>query len=151
VAPGVVDANRCLSWVLQKPGPIPVEYRAVIGDRIYGCDDCQDACPISVRLGRRATIPPVGVTAAWVDALALLDATDDEIERRYRHWYIADRDVRWIRRNALVVVGNVADPADARARHTLERYRADIDPILADHADWATDRLDTRAREQAAT
>jgi epoxyqueuosine reductase len=151
VAPGVIDANRCLSWVLQKPGPIPVEYRAVIGDRIYGCDDCQDACPISVRLGRRATIPPVGVTAAWVDALALLDATDDEIERRYRHWYIADRDVRWIRRNALVVVGNVADPADARARHTLERYRADIDPILADHADWATDRLDTRAREQAAT
>ena len=42
---GVIDANRCLAWVLQKPGPIPLELRAAVGDRIYGCDDCQEACP----------------------------------------------------------------------------------------------------------
>jgi len=144
IAPGVIDANRCLSWVLQKPGSIPAEYRAAIGDRIYGCDDCQDACPISVRLGGRNSIDLDPGADAWVDAIELLDADDDWIDNRYGHWYIADRDLRWVRRNALIVVGNVADPADGRARAVVERYRAHIDPILAEHADWAVARLDER-------
>ncbi len=45
VAPGVVDARRCLAWIVQAPGPIPLEFRTVLGDRIYGCDDCQEVCP----------------------------------------------------------------------------------------------------------
>ena len=146
VAPGVIDANRCLSWVLQKPGSVPVEYREAIGDRIYGCDDCQDACPISVRLGRRDTIELDPDAQAWVDAIALLDADDDAIEQRHGHWYIADRDVRWLRRNALIVIGNVGDPADGRVRRVVDHYRAEIDPILAEHAAWAATRLDERSR-----
>ena len=145
VAPGVIDANRCLSWVLQKPGSIPLVYRTAIGDRIYGCDDCQTACPISVRLGPRDAIELDPNVDAWVDVIALLDATDDDIEQRYGHWYIADREVRWVRRNALVVLGNVGDPLDGRVRRVLDRYRAGIDPILADHAAWAIARLDERA------
>ena len=145
VAPGVIDANRCLSWVLQKPGAIPIEYRAAIGDRIYGCDDCQDACPISVRLGPREAIDLDPSADAWVDAIALLDADDQWIDQRYGHWYVADRDFRWVRRNALVVIGNVADPVDRHARRVVERYRAHIDPILAEHAAWAAARLDERA------
>ena len=144
VAPGVIDANRCLSWVLQKPGSIPDEYRTAISDRIYGCDDCQDACPISVRLGPREAIDLDPAADAWVDALGLLDADDDWIDQRYGHWYVSGRDFRWIRRNALVVIGNVADPADGRARRVVERYRAHIDPMLAEHAAWAAARLDER-------
>ncbi len=146
VAPGVIDANRCLSWVLQKPGSVPVDYREAIGDRIYGCDDCQDACPISVRLGRRDTIELDPAAQAWVDAIELLDADDDAIEQRHGHWYIADRDVRWLRRNALIVIGNVGDPADGRVRRVVDHYRAGIDPILAEHAAWAATRLDERSR-----
>ena len=56
VAPGVVDASRCLAWLLQKPGTFPVELRAALGDRIYGCDDCQEVCPPTVHLGRRHTV-----------------------------------------------------------------------------------------------
>jgi epoxyqueuosine reductase len=145
VAPGVIDARRCLSWILQKPGTIPEEYRVAIGDRIYGCDDCQDACPISVRLGPRDAIEFDPSADAWVDAIELLDADDEWIEQRYGHWYIADRDLRWVRRNALIVVGNVADPADGRARGVVDRYRAGIDPILAEHATWAATRLHERA------
>ena len=145
VAPGVIDANRCLSWVLQKPGSVPAEYREAIGDRIYGCDDCQDACPISVRLGRRDTIELDPAAQAWVDAIALLDADDDSIEQRHGHWYIAGRDMRWLRRNALIVVGNVGDPADGRVRRVVDHYRAGIDLILAEHAAWAAARLDRRS------
>lgn len=146
IAPGVIDANRCISWILQKPGTMPVEYRAAIGDRIYGCDDCQDACPISVRLGRRNTVALDDTADAQVDALELLAADDDWINDRYGHWYVADRDFRWVRRNALVVVGNVGDPADSRVGDVIAHYRAHIDPILSEHADWAADRLRQRAR-----
>lgn len=149
VAPGVIDANRCLTWIMQRPGSIPVEYRPVIGDRIYGCDDCQDACPISVRLGPRTTTELDPGADAWVDAIELLDADDDWIEQRYGHWYVADRDMRWLRRNALVVVGNVGDPDDRRVRQVVDRYRADIDPHLAEHATWAAERLDRRHAERS--
>ena len=49
VAPGVVDANKCLAWLLQKPGVFDRNYRVALGDRIYGCDDCQEVCPPTVR------------------------------------------------------------------------------------------------------
>lgn len=147
VAPGVVDARRCLAWLVQQPGSFPVEFREALGDRLYGCDDCQEVCPPTVRLGERHRItldddhPP----QAWVDVLDLLDATDDELIARHGRWYLADRDPRWWRRNALVVLGNVAaDLCGAhleRARRTLDRYRAHPDAILAEHADWAARRL----------
>jgi len=148
IAPGVIDGARCLSWVLQKPGPIPVEFREAVHDRIYGCDDCQDVCPISVRLGRRNTVDLDAVESevqAHVDVLELLDLDDATIEARYGRWWIAGREMRWLRRNALIVIGNVADPHDRSVRSTVERYRADDDPILAEHASWAHDRLDQRA------
>lgn len=144
VAPGVIDAGKCLSWVMQKPGSIPLEYRIAMHDRIYGCDDCQDGCPISVRLGKRNTVALDPGVQAWVDALELLDATDDWIAERYGHWYIAGREMRWLRRNALVVIGNIAAPTDAESRSMVERYREDADPILAEHANWALDRLEQR-------
>ena len=150
IAPGVIDANRCISWILQKPGSIPDEYRSAIGDRIYGCDDCQDACPISVRLGRRNTIELDERADAWVDAIELLDAPDDWIDARYGHWYVTNREFRWVRRNALVVIGNIGDPGDARVQRVVEHYRADIDPILAEHASWAADRLLERSRASTA-
>ena len=141
VAPGVIDANRCLAWVLQRPGSIPEPLRAAIGDRIYGCDDCQEACPPTVRLGRRHHIALAAGAEAWVDVLDLLDADDDTLLERHGRWYIAGRDPRWLRRNALVVLGNTADPGDARVGATLARYRHHDDEVLAEHARWASARL----------
>lgn len=151
IEPGVIDAGRCLSWVLQKPGPIAPEFRVAIHDRIYGCDDCQEVCPISVRLGPRATLTLNDDAVPWADVLWLLDATDHEIEQRHGRWYVADRDMRWLRRNALVVLGNVADPDDTRCREVLARYRAADDPVLAEHADWALRRLRDRSTPTSVT
>jgi epoxyqueuosine reductase len=147
VAPGVVDARRCLAWLVQQPGTFPIEFRESLGDRLYGCDDCQEVCPPTVRLGERHRIPLDGdrPPQAWIDVLDLLDATDDELIARHGRWYLADREPRWWRRNALVVLGNVAGDLTGahleRARHTLDRYRAHPDAVLAEHADWAADRL----------
>lgn len=141
VAPGVIDARRCLAWILQKPGMIDPRWREAIGDRIYGCDDCQSTCPPNVRFaGRRASAPNARLEA-WVSLVEVLEANDDEVLRRWGRWYIADRDPRWVRRNALVALGNSADPRDPAVRRCLERYLAHDDPVLRDHAEWAARRL----------
>lgn len=142
VAPGVVDANRCLAWLVQRAGTFPVEFRAALGDRLYGCDECQTVCPVSVRKGPRVgnDITP-DPPQAWVDVLDLLDTDDATLLARHGRWYLADRDPRWWRRNALIVLGNVGDPRDPRTRATLERYANGPDELLAEHAGWSLRRL----------
>jgi epoxyqueuosine reductase len=172
VAPGVVDASRCLAWLLQKPGVFPREHRVALGDRIYGCDDCQEACPPTVRLGQRwrpdsaitgpddtrQTDAPVDAprdgsagapVEATVDVLELLDCDDATILDRWGRWYIANREPRWVRRNALIVLGNAGAGAgaarvDDRVVAVLRRYLDDADPMLRVHAVWAAARLGLR-------
>jgi epoxyqueuosine reductase len=79
-----------------------------------------------------------------VDVLDLLAADDRTLLERHGRWYISGRDPRWLRRNALVVLGNTADPNDDRVQETLARYRQHEDPILAEHARWASTRLGIR-------
>lgn len=151
VAPGVIDARRCLSWILQRPGQIPEDYRVAVGRRLYGCDDCQTSCPPTVVLGRRvATEPPD--RRSHLDLVELLETDDEALVVAWGRWYLADRDPRWIRRNALVALGNALaeGPApsaaeQARAEAVLDRYVGGIDALLADHARWAR----TRARRRA--
>jgi epoxyqueuosine reductase len=141
VGPGQLDARRCLAWLLQATGPFPVEYREALGDRIYGCDDCQDVCPVN-RLAQRTQPPPVEPEAqSHVDLLALLDGSDEEVLALVGRWYIPGRDARYVRRNALVVLGNTADPADPATAETLRRCLASDDPMIAGHAVWAAARL----------
>lgn len=139
VAPGVIDAGRCLAWVLQKPGIIAPELRVAIGDRIYGCDDCQEACPPTVRLEIRHRRR--GSAEAWVPVLDLLSGSDEELLAAHGRWYLAGRDPRWWRRNALVVLGNTGDGGDPSVVAALRRYLAHTDPMLRAHAVWAAARL----------
>jgi epoxyqueuosine reductase len=137
-APGVIDARRCLSWLLQAEGSFPREHRVALGDRIYGCDECQDVCPPN----RRAPISVPGAEArAWAPLLALLDDDDAVVLTWADRWYIPRREVRYVRRNALVVLGNVADASDPAVVRTLVRHLGHADPMLRAHAVWAARRL----------
>ena len=142
VAPAVVDANRCLAWLVQKPGTFPAEFREALGDRLYGCDECQTVCPPAQRKGPRRSEPGTpDPVQAWVDVLDLLDADDATLLARHGRWYLADRDPRWWRRNALIVLGNTGEHADPRTQATLARYADGPDELLAEHARWAQHRL----------
>jgi epoxyqueuosine reductase len=134
-APGVVDARRCLAWLVQQGGTFPVEFREALGDRIYGCDDCQEVCPPSRRAHHDGAPPRP------VDLVAIVDASNEELLRDYGRWYIAKRDPRHIKRNALIALGNSADPADESVRGALLRWAQSDDALLAEHAQWALDRL----------
>ncbi|HVC66050.1 MAG TPA: tRNA epoxyqueuosine(34) reductase QueG [Acidimicrobiales bacterium] len=139
---GVLDARRCLAWLLQAPGPFPVEHRAALGGRIYGCDACQEVCPVNRAADRRR--PPAAAeadTVAVVDLLALLGATDEELLVVNGRWYLAERDPRYLRRNALVALGNVGDGRDRATAATVARWAGSDDALLAEHARWASARL----------
>lgn len=151
VAPGVVDASRCIAWLVQAGEPIPRSLRPAVGDRIYGCDDCQDVCPVgspdygyqsdtTVSDEERQT---ASLESSFPDVLWILDATDDELLTRYGHWYIADRNPDVIRRTALVVLGNTARSQDSHLiESVLSRYLRSQSTLLVQHAVWAAQQLD---------
>ena len=161
VAPGMVDARKCLAWLVQDTGVFNPDYRVALGDRIYGCDDCADVCPpnrIRVRLEVRsqaqhnpstAVRPSVGRGSkagthddtGWVSLLDMLDASDDDLLARFGRWYIPRRRPRFLRRNALVALANVGDATDPRVRATVDRALADPDPLIRAHAVWCARRL----------
>ncbi len=155
VAPGVLDARRCLAWLLQATGVFPVEFREALGDRIYGCDDCQEACPPN-RAGAPGAAPaavpapaaraggatgPAAAGRSTVDVLDLLADDDDAVMAAAGRWYVPERRARYLRRNALVVLGNRADPHDERALGAVRRCLRHADPLVRAHAVWAAARL----------
>ena len=138
VAPGVIDAHRCLSWLLQKPGVFDPRFRTALGDRIYGCDDCQTVCPPTRKSGHQQTDADL---ETHVDVLTLLATDDNALDAVCDRWYVHDRDMTWVRRNLLVVLGNVGDPTDPAVVDTVRRYLSHERPELRAHAVWAAARL----------
>lgn len=149
VAPGVVDARRCLAWLVQAEGDFPLEHRAALGDRLYGCDDCQEVCPPARRPANRP-VAADGTAAAWVDVVELLALDDHELLTRHGRWYIPRREPRYLRRNALVVLGNSGRGDDPGVVAAVERYRQHPDAMLRRHAAWAAERLGLAADAEGA-
>lgn len=142
IEPGVIDANRCLAWLLQVDGVFPPDFRVALGDRLYGCDDCQDVCPPNQIRRRRPS--DAGDDGAWVPLLDVLALGDDELMARLGRWYVPRRDPAVLRRNLLVVLGNTADPADRRVEDALAAALADERSLVRAHAVWAARRLGLR-------
>jgi hypothetical protein len=78
---------------------------------------------------------------AWVDVLDMLAASDEQLIERHGRWYLHQRNPVWLRRNALIVLGNTGQASDSRVAATLRRYLDDPDPMLREHAEWAARQL----------
>jgi len=129
---------------VQAEGVFPIEYREALGDRIYGCDECQEVCPPSRRplLDPDQRDPgPHAQSGSWVDVLEMLATDDAELLARFGRWYIPRREPRYLRRNAFIVLGNSATLTTPGVTDALERGLADTDPIVRSHAVWAARRL----------
>lgn len=153
VGPGIIDARRCLAWLVQARGGIPRQFREAVADRIYGCDTCQDVCPVNhgvVRSEERTTIPvriggpnhpaPIERFDHRLDVMWLLTLSDEDLMAEVGRWYLADRNPNVVRRTGLIVLGNVGEPNDATVA-LLERYMDHPDPMLRSHTVWAAFRL----------
>ena len=145
ISPGVVDARRCLAWLVQKPGKFPEEFREALDDRMYGCDDCQEVCPPNRTADRRHLLPPTEPnTEAYISLETLLTGSDAELLERHGRFYLPGRDPNILRRNALLAWGNVAARPGHRPSRSgstiVARYLTDNDPAVRDAAIWAWNR-----------
>jgi epoxyqueuosine reductase len=140
--PGVLDSTRCLSYWTQAPAPIPEEYREPLGESVYGCDICQDVCPWNRGVEKRRAEEPLPEGAEPHVSLVDWLATDGtELRERYARLYVPRNDPRYLRRNALVALGNVGGEEH---RDLIEPFAEGPDPVLREHAEWALRRLDER-------
>jgi len=140
-APFKLDARRCISYLtIEHKGPIPEEFRAAIGNRIYGCDDCLAVCPwnkfADTAHRHRDFLPSEELVAPdLADLLALDDAafrakfSGSPIKRIGRNRFV---------RNCLIAAGNDGEAALARQ---VGELTSDPDPVVAEAATWALKRL----------
>ncbi|HEX7255013.1 MAG TPA: tRNA epoxyqueuosine(34) reductase QueG [Gaiellaceae bacterium] len=136
--PGVLDTNRCLSYWTQSRHTIPEPVRDALGDRVYGCDICQDVCPWNRGVEKRRTAPAPESAEPLVSLVDWLEAEDADLRRRYERLFVPRNDPRYLRRNALVALGN---NGLAEHRQHAERYAESDDELLREHAEWALSRL----------
>lgn len=150
VAPYRLDARRCISYLtIEHAGAIPLDLRTAIGNRIYGCDDCQLVCPWN-KFAVRSSLPEFDVRAPLGDATLLdlwrwseadfLRHTEGSAIRRIGH-------ARW-QRNLAVALGNLlrapGQPGAlvAAVREALNAARGAAAPLLREHIDWALSPAD---------
>ena len=137
-APRTLDATRCISYLtIELKGEIPTEFRAAIGELLYGCDICQDVCPWNVRFSRDVTEPGLRPRADRVDpnAAELLALSDHEWRARFGGSAMTRAKRRGLARNAAVVLGNRRDPRTIPALEAAARD--DPEPVVRAHAAWA--------------
>lgn len=154
VAPRVLDATKCISYLtIEAKGAIPADMREQIGELVYGCDICQDVCPWNVRFSqeiREETFRPrelfVGNdTRSAAREILLMD--DDSFRENFRGSPMKRAKRRGLARNAAVALGNVGTTDDIPA---LSAALRDPEPLVAEHAAWALDRIRSRQVTAAA-
>ncbi len=142
-APYVVDNNRCISFLtIELRGPIPRELRPKIGGWIFGCDLCQDVCPVNAQ-ARPVYHPEFAASSSTPQFLFdLLKLTDTEFRARFRHTPVMRAKRRGLLRNVCVALGNSGDPAAIGP--LSETLAGDPEPLVRGHAAWALGRLAAR-------
>lgn len=142
-APFELDARRCISYLtIELKGPIPVEFRRAIGNRIYGCDDCLAACPWN-RFAQEGNLMKSHARndLQLPDLIELLSLDDVKFKLRFAGSPILRTKRRGFLRNVCVALGNIGD---ASALPHLEKASNDSEPMIAEHAHWAIEEIKSR-------
>lgn len=139
VSPYVVDNRRCISYLtIEHKGPIPRELRPAMGAWVFGCDICQEVCPVN-RKARATSDPNFGrrdLTA--LDLIELLDMTEEEFRQRFAGTPLMRAKWVGMQRNACVALGNLHDPFAVPA---LARALEGANPLVKQHAAWALGQI----------
>jgi len=144
-APFELDARKCISYLtIELKGAIPLEFRAAIGNRIYGCDDCLAACPWN-KFAREGNLMKAHARTdlAAPDLIELLQLDAAGFKSRFAGSPILRTKRRGFLRNVCVALGNTGDET---ALPVLEKAAQDIEPLIAEHARWAIQEIESRRK-----
>ena len=145
-APFQLDARLCISYLtIELKGAIPVELRPAIGNRIFGCDDCLAVCPWN-RFAREGRLmqPHARPDLAAPDLIELLQLDEPGFKSRFSGTPIARTKRRGLLRNVCVALGNVGGQS---AQAALNKAAGDTEPLIAEHARWALERIQKNERK----
>jgi epoxyqueuosine reductase len=147
-ADGEVDGRRCLSDITQMKGIIPWEYRRALGNRLWGCDDCQTCCPVNERnaAARHTEFQPLEHIGTAMDLPAVLLMTTAQFKRWFGPTAMAWRGKAVLQRNAAVALGNSRDRS---AVGPLAQALHDRKPLVRGHAAWALGELGGKQARRA--
>jgi len=140
-APYNLDARRCISYLtIEHRGSIPTDVRPLVGQRVFGCDLCQDVCPWNTRFSQPPSDGEFQPRQELVAPLLieLMEASEEEFRRRFRGTPITRAKRRGLMRNVAVALGNLGDPT---ARPVLQLALDDVEPLVVEHAAWALEQL----------
>jgi epoxyqueuosine reductase len=143
-APYQLDARRCIAYLtIELKGSIPEELRPLIGDRVYGCDECLDVCPWNrfAQTTREARFLAPAAGDSRDDLHALLEITPQEFKRRFAKSPILRVKRRGLLRNVCVVLGNIGTADDLPALRRAEQHD---EPLVREHASWAVRQIGAR-------
>ena len=141
VAPYVIDNTRCISYhTIENRGPIPRELRPLFGDWVFGCDICQDVCPVNHLTEPRGdpAFAAASVEDSRPDLVQILEMTEEQFQARYRGSPLRRSKRAGLQRNACVALGNSGDRSAVPA---LARTLRQGEPLVRGHAAWALGRL----------
>lgn len=141
IAPGVLDNNRCISYLtIELRGPIPREMRPLMRDWVFGCDICQEVCPVNrkAEAGNHPEFAPVAGIGPSPDLVEILEMQEDEFRARFRYSPVKRTKLEGLQRNAAVALGNIGDPAAIPA---LVRAFNGPSALVRGHTAWALGRL----------
>jgi len=143
--PFQLDARLCISYLtIELKGPIPIALRTAIGNRIFGCDDCLAVCPWN-RFAREGNLmkPHARPDLATPDLVELLQLDEAGFKARFAGTPMLRAKHRGLLRNVCVALGNIGDESVLPA---LQSASNDGEPLIAEHARWATGQIESRFR-----
>ena len=146
IAPGVLDTPTCISFhTIENRGTIPRELRHLFGDWIFGCDDCQEVCPVNRRAieGRLSSLRGYQDDDAFPALHQLLTMDDQQFRARYRGSAVTRTKRRGLVRNACVALGNLRDETSVGPLLSIVHDPSN-EPLIRAHAAWAVGRIGGR-------
>ena len=140
-APYVLDSNKCIAYLtIEHRGPIDRALRPLMGSWVFGCDICQDVCPVNHKLAKPTSGSALSTENASLDLIGLLEMTEEEFNAKFQGTPIRRAKHAGMQRNACIALGNMRD---AKAVTPLARALRDAAPLVRGHAAWALGRIGT--------
>ena len=147
VSPYLVDRTRCLQYISERPMKVPLAFREVWGDRLYGCTTCQEVCPKNIKIKPRKYQPKYGYISSSVPLIPLLQISEEEYQRFFAYNQIAMRPREAIKRNAALALGNIGDRRSVNP--LIKVLQEDDNSMVRGHTAWALGKMGGKKAKMA--